>query len=93
MKKPLFERAMAYKKICQIISDTATKKIQILKLLKDKKIYIKELDDSLLRNYWNKPIYIYIYIWLLKLLNDKKILKNQMIHYLKIIETKQNIYD
>ena len=52
MKKPLFERAMAYKKICQIISDTAKKKkIQILKLLKDKKIYIKELDDSLLRNY------------------------------------------
>ena len=28
----------------------------------------------------------------LKLLKDQKILKNQMIHYLEIIETKQNIY-
>jgi len=29
----------------------------------------------------------------LKLLKDQKILKNQMIFYLEIIETKQNIYD
>ena len=28
---------------------------------------------------------------ILKLLKDQKILKNQMIHYLEIIETKQNI--
>ena len=26
-------------------------------------------------------------------LKDKKILKNQMVHYLEIIEIKQNIYD
>ena len=26
-------------------------------------------------------------------LKDQKILKNQMVHYLEIIETKQNIYD
>ena len=32
-------------------------------------------------------------IQILKLLKDQKILKNQMIHYLDIIETKQNIYD
>ena len=32
-------------------------------------------------------------IKILKLLKDQKILKNQMIHYLEIIETKQNIYD
>ena len=32
-------------------------------------------------------------IQILKLLKDKKILKNQMIHCLKIIETKQSIYD
>ena len=32
-------------------------------------------------------------IQILKLLKDQKILKNQMIHYLEIIETKQNIYD
>ena len=31
-------------------------------------------------------------IQILKFLKDQKILKNQMIHYLKIIETKQNIY-
>ena len=30
-------------------------------------------------------------IQILKLLKDQQILKNQMIHYLKIIETKQNI--
>ena len=32
-------------------------------------------------------------IQILKLLKDQKILKNQMIHCLEIIETKQNIYD
>ena len=32
-------------------------------------------------------------IQILKLLKDQKILKNQMIHGLEIIETKQNIYD
>ena len=32
-------------------------------------------------------------IQILKLLKDQKILKNQMIYDLKIIETKQNIYD
>ena len=31
-------------------------------------------------------------IHILKLLKDQKILKNKMIHYLEIIETKQNIY-
>ena len=30
---------------------------------------------------------------ILKFLKYQKILKNQMIHYLEIIETKQNIYD
>ena len=30
---------------------------------------------------------------MLKLLKIQKILKNHMIHYLEIIETKQNIYD
>ena len=33
-----------------------------------------------------------IKIQILKLLKDQNILKNQMIHYLEIIETKQNIY-
>ena len=32
-------------------------------------------------------------IKILKLLKDQNFLKNQMIHYLEIIETKQNIYD
>ena len=32
-------------------------------------------------------------IQILKLLKDQKILKNQMIHCLEIIETKQNIYN
>ena len=32
-------------------------------------------------------------IQILKLLKDKKILKNQMIHCLEIIETKQSIHD
>ena len=32
-------------------------------------------------------------IQILKLLKDQKILKNQIIHSLEIIETKQNIYD
>ena len=32
-------------------------------------------------------------IQILKLLKDQKILKNQMIDCLEIIETKQNIYD
>ena len=32
-------------------------------------------------------------IQILKLLKDQKILKTQMIHDLKIIETKQNIYN
>ena len=32
-------------------------------------------------------------IQMLKLLKDQKILKNQMIHCLEIIKTKQNIYD
>ena len=32
-------------------------------------------------------------IHILKLLKDQKILKNQMIHYLENIETKQNIYN
>ena len=32
-------------------------------------------------------------IQILKLLKDQKILKNQIIHYLEIIETKQNMYD
>ena len=32
-------------------------------------------------------------IQILKLLKNQKILKNQIIHFLKIIETKQNIYD
>ena len=32
-------------------------------------------------------------IQILKLLKDQKILKNQIIHNLEIIETKQNIYD
>ena len=32
-------------------------------------------------------------IQILKLLKDQKILNNHMIHYLEIIETKQNIYD
>ena len=31
-------------------------------------------------------------IQILKILKDQKILKNQMIHCLEIIETKQNIY-
>ena len=31
-------------------------------------------------------------IEILKILKDQKILKNQMIHCLEIIETKQNIY-
>ena len=32
-------------------------------------------------------------IQILKLLKDQNILKNQMIHHLEIIETKQNIYN
>ena len=32
-------------------------------------------------------------IHIVKLLKDQKILKNQMIHCLGIIETKQNVYD
>ena len=32
-------------------------------------------------------------IQILKLLKDQKILKNQIIHCLEIIETKQNVYD
>ena len=32
-------------------------------------------------------------IQILKLLKDQKILKNQIIHGLEIIETKQNIYE
>ena len=32
-------------------------------------------------------------IQILKLLKDQKILKNKIIHFLEIIETKQNIYD
>ena len=32
-------------------------------------------------------------IQILKLMKDQKILKNQMIHCIEIIETKQNIYD
>ena len=32
-------------------------------------------------------------IQILKLLKEQKILKNQMVHCLEIIETKQNIYD
>ena len=30
---------------------------------------------------------------ILKILKDQKILKNQIIHCLKIIKTKQNLYD
>ena len=30
---------------------------------------------------------------ILKLFKDQKMLKNQMIHFLQIIETKQDIYD
>ena len=30
---------------------------------------------------------------ILKILKDQKILKNQMIHDLEVIETKQNMYD
>ena len=60
MKKPLLERAIAYKKIVRQfqIPQKKNSKIQILKLLK-----------------------------------YQKILKNQMIHCLEIIETKQNICD
>ena len=48
----------------QTVSDTAknkkkNSKIQILKLLKDKK-NIKKSDDLLLRNYWNKTKYIWL---------------------------------
>ena len=56
MKKPLLERAMTYKKfVCQIVSDIAKKKKKRLKN-SDIKTFerpknIKELDDSLLRNY------------------------------------------
>ena len=56
MKKPLLECAMTYKKIvCQIVSDIAKKKKKRLKN-SDIKTFerpknIKELDDSLLRNY------------------------------------------
>ena len=59
MKMPLFEHAMAYKKF--------VRQIQILqkKLLKNSDIKtserpknIKESDDWLLRNYWNKTKYI-----------------------------------
>ena len=32
-------------------------------------------------------------IQILKFLKNQKILKNQMVHCLEIIETKQNIYD
>ena len=60
MKKPLFERAMVYKKFA--------KQFQILQQNNSK-------------------------IKILKLLKDQKILKNQTIHYLEMIETKQNIYD
>ena len=52
MKKSLFDHAMAYKKFVrqfQILQKNNSK-IQILKLLKDKK-NIKESDGSLLRNY------------------------------------------
>ena len=35
----------------------------------------------------------YSKIQILKLLKNQKILKNQMIHFLEIIETKQIIYD
>ena len=47
----------------------------------------KKMSDSL--RYCNKITQKFKY---LKLLKDQKILKNQMIHYLEIIETKQNIY-
>ena len=60
MKKPLLELAMAYKNfVCQTISNIAKKKLKNL----DIKIFeipknIKELDDSLLRNYWNNTKYV-----------------------------------
>ena len=63
MKKPLFERAMVYKKFVKQFQNIAKKK------KKNSKIQI------------------------LKLLKEQKILKNQMIYCLEIIEAKQNIYD
>ena len=52
MKKPLFELAMAYKKfVCQTVSDIKTF---------ERPKNIKELDDSLLRNYWNKTKYVWL---------------------------------
>ena len=59
MKKPLLERAMAYKKF--------VRQFQILQKNNSK-------------------------IQMLKLLKDQNILKNQMIHCLKIIETNIYIY-
>ena len=56
---------MTYKKIvCQIVSDIAKKKKKRLKN-SDIKTFerpknIKELDDSLLRNYWNKTKYVWL---------------------------------
>ena len=56
-KKPLLERAKAYKKFVRQfqIPQKNNSKIQILKLLKDQK-NIKESDDLRLRNYWNKTV-------------------------------------
>ena len=45
-------QAMAYKKICQIVSDTANKQLKNSYIkTSEKPKYIKESDDSLLRNY------------------------------------------
>ena len=45
------------------------------------------------RNIKERCVTIKRIIQMLKLLKDQKILKNQMIYCLKIIETKQNIYN
>ena len=63
MKKPLLEHAMAYKKFVRQFQILQKKKKKLKNL--DIKIFkrpknIKELDDSLLRNYWNKTKYIWL---------------------------------
>ena len=50
--------------------------------------FIKNLSDNFKYSKKNNSK-----IQILKLLKDQKILKNQMINYLEIIKTKQNIYD
>ena len=64
MKKPLFERAMVYKKFVKQFQNIAKKKKKKLKnsdiKTSERSKNIKELDDLLLRNYWSKTKYIWL---------------------------------